>query len=262
METATEVIKRLAESTPSHPALNNPFYDTWLTQRLGFEAAETFLANYCAWIATVTDQIARVFLATSDLRAKCETIKNLYSEMGMGDPEKTHVVMLRRFASALLSRLKGELVTIDERPERLLPTTHRLIEVQQQLFGNAAPQVASGALLSQEWQAYSMLVKLYEGSRLYASLWPTLDEFHESCEYFYIHIGEAEKEHKIQSIKSASQYCHSDSDVALIQEGYHGFLDALANFWVGIHEAIRSGNTLSRPSWPGSASSNSDHVLQ
>jgi uncharacterized protein len=63
-----------------------------------------------------------------------------------------------------------------------------------------------------------MLLKLYEGSRTYAPLWSDPEEFHEACEYFYIHIGEAEKEHKIQSLVSTGQYVHFDEDLKLVKK--------------------------------------------
>jgi hypothetical protein len=42
---------------------------------------------------------------------------------------------------------------------------------------------------------------LYEGSRQYIDVFETLDEFHEYCEYFYVHIGEAEKDHRFRLSK-------------------------------------------------------------
>lgn len=224
----------LAKGTRNHRALNNPFYDKWTKRQLSFDEAEVFLVNYCAWIETVTEHIARVFLATADLEARCETIKNLYSEMGCGNPEKAHITLLRKFAVALLTELGGKPYQLPAQSELLQPSTRALIDSQSRLFGNDSPQIAAGALLAQEWQAFTMLVQLYDGARLYIPAWKDSEDFHDAAEYFYIHIGEAEKEHKIQSIKSAGQYVHSDAELAALKEGYADFLDVLANFWQGI----------------------------
>lgn len=232
----------LAKSTRQHRALNNPFYDKWTKRQLSFDEAEVFLVNYCAWIETVTEHIARVFLATADLEARCETIKNLYSEMGCGNPEKAHITLLRKFAVALLTELGGKPYQLPEtsRSPLLQPSTRTLIESQSRLFGNASPQIAAGALLAQEWQAFTMLVQLYDGARLYIPTWKDPEDFHDAAEYFYIHIGEAEKEHKIQSVKSASQDVHSEADLVALREGHADFLDVLADFWQGISSRMEA----------------------
>jgi len=242
MGSFTGPIRALAESTAQNRALNNGFYEIWLSRRLNATQAAIFARNYCAWIETVPDQIARVFLSHDDLEAKCETVKNLFSEMGFGDPEKTHISMLRRFMSDLVTRLQGSPYNVLEDKRPLLPTTLELTKLQRELFGNNDPQVSAGALLAQEWQAYTMLVQLYEGTRLYMPLWGHQIEFHEACEYFYLHIGDAEKEHKIQSIHSAEAYCHSQGEFERIRAGYEGFLTALEHFWVGLTEDINKVN--------------------
>jgi pyrroloquinoline quinone (PQQ) biosynthesis protein C len=227
-------IQEIAQSTRRHRALNNAFYDTWLKRRLTLPEAERYAHNYYAWIATVPDQIARVFIATGDFEAKCETVKNLFSEMGFGNPEKTHLHLLKNFLTGILSKLHGSEYQWPAKAA-LLPSTQALIDAQMELFGNPQPQIAAGALMAQEWQAYSMLVQLYEGARLYAPLWTDPEGFHEICEYLYIHIGDAEKEHKVQSINTALAYVKSDSDLELLRMGHSRFLNALANFWEGIH---------------------------
>jgi hypothetical protein len=70
------------------------------------------------------------------------------------------------------------------------------------------------------------------------SLFATLDEFHEHCEYFYVHIGEAEKDHKEQAVNSASQVCKTEMQVKALQSGFDRFLGITADYWDGIGEAI------------------------
>lgn len=100
--------------------------------------------------------------------------------------------------------------------------------------------MVQGALLGQEHLAYSMLVRLYEGVRNYKHLYGE-DEFHEACEYFYVHIGEAEKEHKEQAVISAAQVCRDDADLDRVREGFNGFLDLTADYWAGVHDAMLAG---------------------
>ena len=107
----------------------------------------------------------------------------------------------------LLSRLANRTYTQDELGAgQILPSTHVFIEEQDALYapdGLGRPSsYVLGALLAQEWLAYSMLTRLYEGARNYQHLYTNNDEFHERCEYFYIHIGDAEKEHKMAAAKT------------------------------------------------------------
>jgi hypothetical protein len=69
------------------------------------------------------------------------------------------------------------------------------------------------------------------------------DSFHEACGYFYIHIGEAEKEYKVQSVVSAARACKTEQDLRLLAHGFYAFLELLAGFWDGLYAAIAdSGN--------------------
>jgi hypothetical protein len=62
----------LAESTRSHRALNNPFYDRWLSRPLEFHELKNLREIISPGFRTVPDQITRALLATADLEAKCE----------------------------------------------------------------------------------------------------------------------------------------------------------------------------------------------
>lgn len=239
-------LEGLARSTKKHRALDNEFYNLWTRERLPFEALEVYAHNYVKWIETVPDQIARSFLSVNELPAKCETVKNLFSEMGYGDPEKSHLNILKVFLNELLTRAGGRPYVLGENPELILPSTTRLIKEQRWLFGHELPQISSGALLAQEWQAYTMLVKLYEGTRLYADLWEDPDDFHEACEYFYIHIGDAEKEHKILAVNAALKYLHTQDDFETIRDGWSEFLELLYEFWEGIAAAMKDSVVCAR----------------
>ena len=118
----------------------------------------------------------------------------------------------------------------------LLPTTRELVQGEQDLYRD--PQMSFGAQLALEWQAYTMLRKLYDGARNYLSLWSNPDEFHEACEYFYAHIGATEKEHKEESLKAVKRYATSEENLAKILEGYRLHLDLIFNFWRGLQQAI------------------------
>lgn len=242
MENLINKLTALAEGTRDQEALNNAFYVLWMEGHLDFEACEIFAHNYFEWIRTVPRQIAYVFLQESDLEAQCETVKNLFDEMGFGDPQKVHYIRLKKYLEALLTRFGGRPYRLEDRPELILDGTRALIAGQKELFGHEDSRISYGALLAQEWQAYTMLAKLYEGARRYASHWPDQESFHEDAEYFYIHIGSAEKEHKVQSIRSARKFLSAPEDFTQMERGYRAFLEALAAFWAGISREIMARN--------------------
>ncbi|WP_437839230.1 iron-containing redox enzyme family protein [Sorangium sp. So ce1153] len=234
-----EAISRLSESVFEHEALRNDFYSAWMSAMLDLERVEIFARNYMVRTTNTSTMVALSFLGTRDLAARVEIVKNLHSEFGYGNPKKAHIVLLEKFLTQLLSRLAGrdyQLAELERLP--ILPTTSRFVAEQRRLYTDPSERIVLGTLLAQEWLAYSMLTRLYEGARNYRHLFRTLDEFHENCEYFYVHIGEAEKDHKEQAVISANQVCRSDADLAELKSGFERFLEITADFWRGIHEEM------------------------
>lgn len=243
MQSIESQIQVLAESIYEHAALNNTFYKMWMDGPLPLQNVEIFARNYLARTTQTASMVALSFLGTDDLRAKTEIVKNLYSEFGYGDPEKAHIVLLERYLLDLLSRLadrpysREELLTHD-----VLITTRNFSQAQRSLYTddwkNADPRHVLGTLLAQEWLAYSMLTRLYEGARNYQHLYPGNDIFHEHCEYFYVHIGDAEKEHKHQAVRAAAQECKTAEDIEELAASFNRFLNITARYWEGIAAAM------------------------
>jgi pyrroloquinoline quinone (PQQ) biosynthesis protein C len=232
--TMTNGLEKLLEEITSQPALENDFYRKWMAESFSFEELEVFARNYGAWVKSFPDAMATLVTATDDLDAKSEYVKTLYSEMGYGNPTKAHSVLLTLFFNEL-SKQMGEKGRLDpERLERefeMLPTTRELIDGEHELYADS--QMSFGAQLALEWQAYTMLRKLYDGARNYLPLWSNPDEFHEACEYFYTHIGAAEKDHKDESLNAVKRYARDEHSLARIVDGYHKHLKLIAEFgWV------------------------------
>jgi hypothetical protein len=238
-DTTLSRVKELAESVYRHPALNNRFYELWRASELPADRVEIVARNFYAQVAPTADRLALVFLrmASEDVAARAETIENLNDELGLGDPRKVHTVLLKNFFAALLSRLRGREVAFDEINPTVLPATRRLVEEGARLFGDEQVQVGCGALLAQEWHAYPQLVYLYEGARNYLRHF-ALEEFHEHSEYFYLHIGATEKEHKLHSVSTSAALCRTPEELAALERGFTGYLDLLADFWQELYEAV------------------------
>ena len=224
------------------PALENAFYREWMSRRFSIPELQVFARNYGAWVRSFPDAIAVLLQTTEDLEAKTEYVKTLYSELGYGNAAKVHSVLLGGFFTELARRMGHEHELDLEAlagSAQLLPGTVALIEGERALYGDA--QMSFGAQLALEWQAYTMLRKLYDGARNYMDLWGNPDEFHEACEYFYAHIGATEKDHKEESLKAAKRYAVSPHALERITEGYDCHLELIANFWQGLHGEI-TGN--------------------
>jgi len=231
-------IQALAKGCASHAALRNPFYELWMAEELSADEVELVAKNFYARVSRTPIRIALAFLNMSDITARAETVENLYDEMGHGDAKKAHAVILREFLETLLGRIRGHAVDLDSFTAPTLPSTLRLIEESEKLFNSPHPQEVCGALLAQEWHAYPQLVYLYEGVRNYRHHFE-LEEFHENCEFFYLHIGATEKEHKIHSLSTAANACRSLEDVAHIERGFNRYLDLLAENWAELYRELR-----------------------
>jgi len=232
-------LAQLLREITNQPALENDFYHRWISGSFSIEELEVFARNYEAWVKSFPDALATLVGATDDLDAKGEYVKTLYSEMGYGNSSKAHSVLLDHFFEELARKL-GESGRLDhdrlEREIEMLPSTRDLIEGERELYGDA--HMSFGAQLALEWQAYTMLRKLYDGARNYLPLWSNPDEFHEACEYFYTHIGAAEKDHKDESLNAVRRYARDEQSLAPIVEGYHRHLKLFADFWAGLYNAV------------------------
>ena len=236
--TYASAIQQMVTSISNHRAINNKFYRLWMKTKLNPRQLEIFADNYYHRIEPTVSRIARAFVATDDVVSRAVFVRNLSDELGGGDPEGAHILILKRWLDSLLTKQANHPFENTGLETSILPTTRRLTEESLKLCSGPAP-CANGAILAQEWHAYTQLVNLYEGFRNYMDSY-TLEEFHDLSEYFYIHIGSAEKEHMQQSVITAARACKSDADLAMLKDGYGQFLDLVADFWDGLYDAVQA----------------------
>lgn len=235
----TAALELLLQKISSSPALENAFYREWMSRQFTVPELQIFARNYGAWVRSFPDALAILLVTTDDLEAKTEYVKTLYSEMGYGNAGKVHSVLLNGFFQELARRLGHEHELDPEvvaRKTPLLPSTAALIDGERALYADHL--MSFGAQLALEWQAYTMLRKLYDGARNYLDRWDNADEFHEACEYFYAHIGATEKEHKEESLKAVKRYAVDEQGLANITDGYNRHLELISNFWGGLYGEI------------------------
>lgn len=229
-----EKISVLANSIYKSDALDNAFYKRWQTSRLNSKQLEIFADNYYHWIEPTTTRLAKAFVVTNDITSRIEILHNIKDELGGGHYDGVHLFVMRRWLDALLVKYADHTFqNLEAKNTELLPSTLLLTSKSLELCDRSTPS-ANGVILAQEWHAYTQFVFLYEGFRQYMHAYE-LDEFHDICEYLYIHIGWAEKEHKQQSIITATRCCHTQEDLNELTFGFNSFVNLLGNFWNGLY---------------------------
>lgn len=225
-------LKKLAQSTRQSIAVNNLFFDKWLKSPLTIDEIAVFARNYWEWTFCFPQALAGLLAQTTDIKARVEYTKILFSEMGNGQNNKVHSALFEQFCNQLALKLGHPGYLEIERLKQafpLLKATQELNRWQRETYSNS--ELAIGAQLALEWQAYTMIRKLYDGARNYMHLWENPDDFHEACEFFYVHIGAAEKDHKEESILAAKQLVDKGMAFKSIEEGFCQSLHLIGNFW-------------------------------
>ncbi len=233
-------LKELVKAIDKHEAVNNQFYQKWLRGPLSIEGLGVFVRNYWEWTFRFPEALAGLVANTQDITARLEYTKILYSEMGNGHLRNVHSRLFEEFCKKLSIALgKPGLLNIEnlKKTAPLLAETQKINAWQKETYFNQYA-IAAGAQLALEWQAYTMIRKLYEGARNYMALWENQDEFHEACEFFYVHIGEAEKEHKEESIIAANKIIEAGASFEDIKTGFCKNLELIGNFWNAIAKNI------------------------
>ena len=231
-------LQKLAKSVNQSVAVDNLFFTKWLANPLSIEELAIFVRNYWEWTFCFPESLAGLLSNTKDIQARVEYAKILFSEMGNGHVDKVHSVLFEEFCNQLSQKLGHPGYLKIERLKQsvpLLKTTKDLTAWQKDTYLNH--ESAAGAQLALEWQAYTMIRKLYDGARNYMHLWDNPDEFHEACEFFYVHIGAAEKDHKEESILAAQQLIDNGVEFKKIEEGFSKNLQLIGDFWNGIAES-------------------------
>jgi pyrroloquinoline quinone (PQQ) biosynthesis protein C len=243
-QSAPDPLEALARTAYVSVALDNDFYRLWTSRPLKARQIAVFARNYGEFNRAFPEVLTVMISNTRDVHARTEYAKTLYSEMGYGVVEKAHSNLFDAWLLELGKKLgEPETLAWDRLEANLapLPETVALIEGEKRLYGSDNA-TGSGAQLALEWQAYTMLRKMYDGAMLYKDLWDDEDEFHEACEYFYAHIGAAEKDHKVESLNGARQFAVDAAARARIQDGFEQHLQLFGTFWNAVaREMVRCG---------------------
>lgn len=237
-----QALIELIDAIPTHKAFNNDFYLKWTSNPLPIEHIAIFARNYWEFSWNFPKTLALLIANVSDLSARVEYTKILFSELGQGKYLKTHTKLFEKFISDLTQRMKaGDSLLIRNliKNSSILEETKALIEGEKELYSKC-PSIGAGAQLALECQAYSMISLLYEGARNYKHLWNNQDSFHESCEFFYVHIGSVEKDHREEAITAVNSIIKTEEDLKHAIYGFNTHLDLFADFWNALSKVIEN----------------------
>ncbi len=235
-----EFLTHLARSVYSSGALNNRFYEIWTSRVLTTDRLALFARNYGEFVRRFPEALAALIMNTDNIAARVEYAKTLYSEMGCGEARAAHSVLFDAFFAALANQMgagdqhRWALLCASQ---PLLRETTALIDGEKRLYSMGSA-TSVGAQLALEWQAYTMLSRLYDGACQYRSCWQNADDFHDSCEYFYAHIGAAEKNHKEESLAAAIAFDVGPTAREFIVAGFDEHLTLFASFWNALAERL------------------------
>lgn len=243
MNYKNEAVFDLANSIYQTKALNNKFYELWMSKKLNHQQLVIFAINFYEHVAPTVDRLCLSFMKSNDTEIRKKLVENMADEIGIDG--RAHPELLKEFLCALLEKTANKNISFEEIPRSLInKATINLIEGGSDLFFHEHPAVACGAVLAQEWHAYPQLVNLYEGARNYMSLFE-LEDFHDKCEYFYIHIGSAEKEHKKQSVWTAARCVIDEETFNLLKFGFDSYVNLLSEYWDSLYHSIVGNDLIS-----------------
>jgi hypothetical protein len=246
------LLEKLSNFNNIKEAVDNEFYNLWMSKSLNTQQLEIFLANYFARTLRTVERVfdamkalikPELMLKNPSYRASVfENLQNLSEEMGTHNPEKAHVVLLRDWINDLLKRTGSALYPIEDNYEKyLLNTTKAFSAVQKELYNDINPETVLAASYSQEVCAAKMLGNLKDGFlNNYGHLYKDLGELYQHSEYFAQHVFGVEEGHAEMAKSVIYNLCDNYEALERIEYSFNTFRDITISYWQGIANAIKA----------------------
>jgi hypothetical protein len=241
-------LDRLCSSKAVRQVANNSFFKLWKSSLFTADEFETFCRNYFARVYATTRRVAVALATIEDWQSRIELLHNLDDELGHGVAEHIHVYALQRWMNSLYMRLGGqiEIACILATSQADAETLKFVLEAED--LCRHSPAAAAGAILAQEWHGYDQIANLMDGFLQYKNLYDDIT-FHDEAEYFYVHLGRAEKSHKIQAVQIALRHCVDEASTREVEAAFTTYIALLGEFWEALAGRIvlaRAHSTKSR----------------
>jgi pyrroloquinoline quinone (PQQ) biosynthesis protein C len=226
-QTAESFVDSLIGELTRHPVNSNPFFQTFLDQRLTQLQLQRWMIQYHYFCKHFVKMLEGLLYRTpvEELDMRVQLAKTLDSELGSGRSEQAHIRLLERFATAL------DLSGTDLRGSTPLPAVEEYLGVLHRLFIEEDYLAALGAELAVEVTAAAEFRYFHPG----------LLQYHrfssDDLVFFELHLT-AEDDHAHWLADAVRKTTKSQSDLECVAASARTTADAWQRFWVGMQSAV------------------------
>jgi len=231
-------IQELGNSVYNHSALNNKFYTTWKKRQLNKDEFLRFAIDYFYRVNSTVTRMSYAMNSFDDIVCKMQIMHNINDELGHGKKDSVHSSLAYKWLAQSFGALGGDKeLKYYFKEANVSKATKDFIRYTNEMCATGSLE-AAGSLLAQEWHGYTQIAFLLDGFKHYENLF-THSEKHELAEYFYVHLGKAEKEHIEQLGIITARICNTQDDFNIIKKYFDRYLDLLVIFWEGASNEIK-----------------------
>ena len=222
-------VESLVEELKAHRVNSNQFFMDFRDRFLTTDQLRNFIKQYHFFCFQFVKRLEGLLFHTplEELNMRIELTKTLYSELGGGVTEKTHIRHLERFAQTLGLRVS------DLRQTKPIPPVKQYLEVLDRFFLQSDFLKALGAELAVETTAISEFRYFLPGLQKY----PQFSA--KDLIFFSMHLQE-EAHHSDWLTDAVRKTATSLQDLEHVAIGARETADAWHEFWIGIREHVQS----------------------
>jgi pyrroloquinoline quinone (PQQ) biosynthesis protein C len=237
-QTAESFVDSLIGELTRHPVNSNPFFQTFLDQRLTQPQLQLWLLQYHYFCKHFVKLLEGLLYRTpvGELEMRVQLAKTLDSELGSGRSEQAHIRLLERFAGAV------GLSAGDLRQGTPLPAVEEYLGVLHRLFTEEDYLTALGAELAVEVTAAAEFQYFHPGLLQYHRF--SSDEL----VFFELHLT-AEDDHAHWLADAVRKTATSQSDLERVAASARTTADAWGHFWEGMQRAVFQDTSLCGRPW-------------
>jgi pyrroloquinoline quinone (PQQ) biosynthesis protein C len=238
MAQAESFVDSLVAELTRHPVNSNPFFQTFLDQRLTQSQLQVWLIQYHYFCKHFVKLLEGLLYRTpvEELEMRVQLAKTLGSELGSGRSEQAHITLLERFADAL--GVSGA----ELRRSFPIPAVEQYLRILHRLFTQEDYLAALGAELAVEVTAAAEFRYFHPGLLQYHRFSP------EDLVFFELHL-KAEDDHGHWLADAVRKTAKSSADLKRVATGARTTADAWQRFWEGMHQVVFQGTSLCGGPW-------------
>jgi hypothetical protein len=242
---------QIEEYVKSHRAINHPLFQYLKScSEEGFTPMQyqIYRENYFFRTFYTIPSIASLVAAAAN-NADIETLitagENLYEELGSGNPNKIHSILMLSSHNFHGMRVFGlPSISIKKIPHLsfIIDEAKMFTKKEQELYTSSNYSVTLGAAVAHEMAANSMLINFYESFFLPYKNYYSCKEFYNLSEYFLVHICGLEENHAQNARLAAKKWATDKKNLNDIGCGSVDFLSIQEALWDGLYLKIENAS--------------------